>query len=147
MKPGTGAGPAAVGVYISADVPPQLGEGVEGVAAVDVRVVARSWDKGRGQKGWVGWRTLGTYPRLGHASGWPTALELQPPPAAAAAAAAENDGDAAAAAAGAGVAGGGGGGAAQGGGALRVGVDGAADLARWSKWLHQGKITGSIRFF
>ncbi len=112
--------PGAVGIYVSLTVPQQLGK-IQGAAALThVEVAVHSWAQGKRKAGWSGKFTAGDVIKTTCGYGWHKTLTL--PPAAASGAGGE--------------------GSAAGG----VEAEVAAQLARWSRWLHEGKITGSITF-
>ncbi len=117
------------GMFVVLTLPRPLGE-VQGVAGLThVRVTVHRWAEGERKASWTRKFTAGdvvattvvpTSVQGAGGFGWPTALEL--PPVAASAAGGE------------------------GAGAGGVAAEVAAQLARWSGWLHEGKVTGSATF-
>ncbi len=90
---------------------------LDGVAPGCARIVVNGWRDGQREKGWAGERTLAR-PAMRFGQGWNWMNVLKLQPAA--------DVEA---------------------GGPQAPADLAVQLARWSRWLHDGKITGSITFY
>ncbi len=133
-----GGKPGAAGVWIHQRVPTQLGP-VKGVARLRARLMVHRWRGGQREEIFTGVADACMDINLGY--GWATALAVQPAA-----------GDAAAAAAAAAAGGSGAGGAAAGGDrqecAAQVDAGREAELRvqleRWSEWMHEGEITGTV---
>ncbi len=109
----------AAGVMAGLTIPWQLGKAEGVVAVANFQLAVHSWAQGDRKAGWKH-ACDDALPAGGCGRSWPTALTLLPARGSST----------------------GGKGSASGG----VEADVAAQLARWSGWLHEGKITGSITF-
>ncbi len=120
--PGAAAGHGAAGLYLVLDAPEQLGE-VSGVAAAYAELNVHRWAQGQREVAFSTDFTMDDLVQTEKLWGVHNALDL--PPTAAAAAA-----------------------VGSGKGSPTPGVDAevAVQLARWSEWMHEGKITGTLTF-
>ncbi len=112
--------PTEAGIFTGPTLPRQVGD-VQAVASlVNIQLTVHSWAQGQRKAGFSGKFPAVNIVPTACLCGWPDALKL--PPVAASGAGGE--------------------------GSAAVGVEAevAAQLVRWSEWLHEGKITGSLTF-
>ncbi len=153
------AGPGAAAIWLTCRPSGRFGEVTGLTAGVEARVVVRGRAGGQRKDGWTGVCPRSMNLRFKRGAGWHAALKLQPHVPAATAAAAAATAAAGSGSGGAGAAGGGGGGDGSSGemGQVQeeqrqqqeqqqVEAEVAAQLARFSEWMQDGKITGSITF-